>query len=77
MVNNTPANSGDVRDRVRSLVQKDPLEEGMAIHPVFLPEESHRERSLVNYYPLGQKESNTAAVSQHTHTQCVGQKLHI
>ena len=41
----------------------------MATHPVFLPEESHGQRSLVSYCPSGQKESKIAAVSQHTHTQ--------
>ena len=32
---------------VRSLGWEDPLEEGMATHPVFLPGESHGQRSLV------------------------------
>ena len=32
MVKNPPANAGDVRDRVRSLGQEDPLEKGMATH---------------------------------------------
>jgi len=34
---------------VRSLGQEDPLEEGMATTPVFLPGESHGQRSLVDY----------------------------
>ena len=34
-------NAGDARDVVRSLGQEDPLEEGMAIAPVFLPGEYH------------------------------------
>ena len=38
--------TGDIRDRVQSLGQEDPLEEGMATTPVFLPEESHGQRSL-------------------------------
>ena len=42
---------------VLSLSWEDPLEEGMA--PVFLPEESHRQRSLVAYSSQGCKESNT------------------
>ena len=41
-----PANAGDTKDRVQSLGQEDPLEEGMATTPVFLPEESHGQRSL-------------------------------
>ena len=32
MVKNTPANAGDVRDRVRSLGWEDPLEQEMATH---------------------------------------------
>ena len=35
------------------------LEEGMAPTPVFLPGESHGQRSLVGYSPLGPKESDT------------------
>ena len=41
-----PASAGDLRDRVQSLGLEDPLEEGMATALVFLPEESHRQRSL-------------------------------
>ena len=32
----------------------------MATHPVFLPGESHGQRSLVGYSPRGRKESDTA-----------------
>jgi len=39
--------------QVRSLGGKDPLEEDMATHPVFLPGESHGQRSLVDYTVLG------------------------
>ena len=35
---------------VRSLGREDPLDEGMA-HPVFLPGESHGQRTLVGYGP--------------------------
>ena len=35
--------------QVQSLGQADPLEKGMAIHPVFLPGEFHGKRSLVGY----------------------------
>ena len=31
--------------------------------PVFLPVESHRQRSLASYGPLGHKESDTAEVT--------------
>ena len=35
---------------------EDPLEEGMATPPVFLPGESHGRRSLVGYCQRGRKE---------------------
>ena len=41
-----------------SLGWEDSLEKGMAI-PVFLPEESHGQMSLVDYSPWGCKESDT------------------
>ena len=44
--------------RVRSMGQEAPLEEGMAITPVFLPGESHGQRSLAGYSPWGHKESH-------------------
>ena len=36
MVRNLPANAGNVRDTVRSLCQKDPLEKEMATHSSIL-----------------------------------------
>ena len=36
VVKNLPANSGDIRDVVRSLGQEEPLEEGMAAHSSIL-----------------------------------------
>ena len=44
---------------VRSLGREDPLEKEMATHFVFLPGESHRQRSLVGYSPWGRKDSDT------------------
>ena len=38
---------------VQSLGREDPLEEGMVTTPVFLPGESHGERSLAGYSPWG------------------------
>ena len=43
--------------QVGSLGQKDPLEKEEPT-PVFLPEESHGQRSLVVYCPWGRKESD-------------------
>ena len=42
--------------QVQSPDQKDPLEEEMATTPVFLPGESHGQRSLRGYSPRGCKE---------------------
>ena len=36
---------------VRSVGQEDPLEEEMATTPIFLPGESHGQRSLMGYSP--------------------------
>ena len=57
MVKNLPA----VQETwVQSLDWEDPLEEGMATTPVFLPGESHGQRSLVGHRPWGRTEWNTA-----------------
>ena len=42
------------------LPQEDPLEKEMAITPVFLPGNSHGQRSLVGYGPRGHKELGMA-----------------
>ena len=36
MVKNSPANAGDIRDKVQSLGQEDPLEKDMATHSSIL-----------------------------------------
>ena len=52
VVKNPPVNAGDIRDVGQSLGQKDSLEESMATPtPVFLPQESHGQGSLVGYSP--------------------------
>ena len=56
LVKNLPAIQ---ETRVQSLGSEDPLEKGMATHPIFLPGESHGQRSLVGYSPQGLKESDT------------------
>ena len=56
VVKNLPTDAGDIRD---PLGQEDALKEGMATHPVFLPGESHGQRSLVGYGPQDLKESDT------------------
>ena len=44
--------------QVQSPGQEDPLEKGTATTPVFLPENSHGQRSLVGYSLIGCKESD-------------------
>ena len=62
MVKHLPFNAGDVG----SLGWEDPLEEGMAPTPVFLPGEPHGQRSLVGYSPWGYKEPDmTLQLSMH------------
>ena len=52
--------------QVRSLGREDPLEEGIATVPVFLPGEFHGESSLAGYSPWGHKESDmTERLSAH------------
>ena len=51
--------------QVHPVGQGDPLEKGMATHSVFLPGESHGQRSLEGYSPWGLKESDTTLYSLH------------
>ena len=44
--------------QIQSLGQEDPLAKGVATTPVFLPEESHGQRSLAGYSPRGHEESD-------------------
>ena len=50
---------------VGSLGQEDPLEEKWQLTPVFLPGESHGQRSLVGYSPWGHKESDVTEATEH------------
>ena len=49
--------------QVRSLGQEDPLEKGTETPPVFLPGESHGQRSLEGYSPWGCKESDSTGLT--------------
>ena len=54
--------------QVQSLSWEDPLEEGIATPPVFLPGESHGQRSLAGYSPWRHKESDMIKrLSTHMH----------
>ena len=64
--------------QVRSLGLEDFLRKKWQPTPVFLPGESHGQRSLVGYSPWGCKESVTnecTHVHMHTHTQPVINRL--
>ena len=63
---NLPAMQETQEAWVRSLGQEDPLEEGTAVRfsIVFLPGESHGQRSQVGYSPRGHKESDTTEATQ-------------
>jgi len=64
MVKNLPANAGDVkRCRFDSWLGKIPWKRAWQPTPVFLPEESHGQRSLVGYSPRGHKESDMTEVT--------------
>ena len=43
---------------VQALGRKDPLEKEMQASPVFLPGESHGQKSLAGYSPWGHRESD-------------------
>ena len=45
VVKNPPANAEDINMQLQCLGREDPLEEGMATTPVFLPGESHGQRT--------------------------------
>ena len=64
MVKNMPAMQ---ETQVQSLGQKIPWRREWQPTPVFLPGESHGQRSLVGYSPWGCKESDTTEATSHTH----------
>ena len=53
VLKNLPANARDIETRVQSLGWEDPLKDLPT--PVFLPGDSHGQRSLVGYSPWGPK----------------------
>ena len=55
MVKNPPANAEDIRDGFNPWVGKIPWRMEWLSTQVFLPVESHGQRSLVGYSPYGDK----------------------
>ena len=68
-VKNLPAMQKTQEMRVWSLGWEDPLEKEMAPTPVFLPEKSHEQRSLMGYSPWGYKQPD---MTEWLSTQAMG-----
>ena len=69
MVKNAPANGGAIKRRgFDPWVGKLLWRRAWKPTPVFLPGESHGQRSLEGYSLQGQKESDTTKAAEHTHT---------
>ena len=58
VINNPPANAGDIRNADSILGGEDPLEEGLAIHASIIAWRTPEQRSLVGYSPRSHKESD-------------------
>ena len=65
MVKGPPASAEDVQIQVRSLGREDPQEVGTA---VYLPGESHGQRSLVGYSPQDRKDSDMTKATEREST---------
>ena len=63
MVKNPLANAGDMRLGFDPWIGKIPWREAWQPTPVFLPGESHGQRSLAGYSPWGRTESDTTEVT--------------
>jgi len=66
LVNNPPAMQETQEMQVGSISKKIPWRRKWQSTPVFLPEKSHGQRSLVGFSPKGHKES----LSTHTSLYC-------
>ena len=58
------------RDKFSPWVGKIPWRRKWQPSPVFLPGESHGQRSLLGFGPQGHKELDTTEVTEHTHSHC-------
>ena len=63
VVKNSPTNAGDLGSIPGS--RRPPWRRAWQAIPVFLPGESHRQRSLMGYSPWGCKESDTTKATYH------------
>ena len=71
-VKNLPASTEDKEMGVQSQGQEDPWSKKWQPTPVFLPGESHKQRSLGGYSPWGRKESDS---TEHTHVPLLTLKI--
>ena len=71
VVKNVPANAGDMRHGFSPWIGKVPRRKAWEPTPVFLPGESHGQRSLVGCSSQGHKQSDTTETTKHTHTHPV------
>ena len=75
MVKNSPTNAGDIRPGFDPWVGKIPWRRAWQPTPVFLPGESHGQRSLAGYSLWGCKKLNTTeAINTHRHKERCGCK---
>ena len=70
MVKNLPDNAADAKTWVQSLGQEDPLEEEWQPTLVFLPRQSHGQRSLVGYSLYRHRESDTTEHNYYSYWYC-------
>ena len=73
-IKNQPAVLETQETWVQSLSWEDPLKEGMAT-PVFLPGETHGQRSLAGYSPRDRKESDTTEATGHAHSHILRSRI--
>jgi len=66
VVKNPSANAGDIRDSIRSLGQKDPLNEGMATHFSIHAWRIPWTESLAGYSSWGHSQTQLKQLSTHT-----------
>ena len=74
MVKNLPANARDMKLRLDPWVRKILWRRAWQPTPVFLPGESHGQRSLAGYSPWGRSESDTSEVTAHTRERSQSEK---
>ena len=68
MVKNPPANTGDIRDLGLTLGWKIPWKRAWQLTPVFLPGESHGQRSLGGHSPWGRRVGHDYSDLAHMHS---------